>query len=238
MSNVRINWNKFNDLEFNEKYHSYNLRGKKLISCTQFLSKFKPNIFTDEFVQKYADKHSLNVDYVKGLWDIKAKVGTTKGSEIHFFIESLIKHNIRNEVSALSTEEVVQVDSFMKDWKHEPVKLEYKIYDEDSGIAGTLDCLAKGDDNKYYLYDWKSNEDLEKPSFGNKFLSPIERLDLTSLNTYTLQLSLYSYILEKNLGIDIEECYVVHFNKNLENYKIYNLPYKKMSIQRMIISSK
>ena len=45
-------------------------------------------------------------------------------------------------------------------------------------------------------------------------------LDVCELNTYSLQLSFYKLIVERNTELELGDNYIVWFNENNETYKI------------------
>jgi hypothetical protein len=51
-------------------------------------------------------------------------------------------------------------------------------------------------------------------------LQPISHLDECELNTYSLQLSLYKHIIEKNTNLEIGNCYLIWIHENNDNYKV------------------
>ena len=233
---IKINWNKFNDIVYDDSKHLYTLNNEKLISCTQFLNKFKVNIFNENFIKEYCDKHGYEIDYIKKLWNIKKELGTTKGSEIHWSIESKLRYNQEFQVSKNSEIEYEYFLNFLKDHEElEFVKSEFIVYDKDLGIAGTIDCIFKNKNTgKYLIVDWKTNKAISNYN-QTRMKNPVSNLFQTDINIYSLQLGIYRYILEKNLPINISDLWLVHFNRNVsDNYVKYELDYLKEDIEKML----
>lgn len=232
----RINWNIFNDLKFNDFNHTYTLNGEVLKSCTQLLKEYKNEVINEEITLKYAKKHNYDIQFVKDLWKMKALEGNVKGTLTHFYIESFCKYKIKNEISPLIKEEVNQFhkfyDEYFKDFEF--LFFEYRIYDETINLAGTIDCICRDKFGKYYIFDWKTNKDLINEYKQPKMKYPISNIEQTNLNIYELQLSCYQYILQRKLNINIEGLKIVNFSSNIENYKIYDMNYKKFSVEKMI----
>ena len=61
----------------------------------------------------------------------------------------------------------------------------------------------------------------EKNSYGERFKSPINHLDVCEINTYSLQLGLYKHIIEKNTNLKLGNSYLIWINEKNTNYKIY-----------------
>jgi hypothetical protein len=60
-----------------------------------------------------------------------------------------------------------------------------------------------------------------KSAFKNKFKSPISHLDECEFNTYSLQLNLYKYIIEKNTNLKIGDTYFVWLFEGNDNYQVF-----------------
>jgi len=236
---MRINFNKyFNNIIFNEELHIYTVNEENYISVTQFISKFKPDTFGGSFTEDYCFKNNLDIDYIKKLWQIKSSVSCIKGTELHFYIESFYKYKLENEYSNLIDVEVEYFKNFYNDNKNLIyVKSEYICYDTDYKIAGTIDGLFFDTITKnYVLIDWKTNKKLElNNKYGTYLLDPLNNVHNSELNVYSLQLSLYKRLLEKNIpDLHIDKLIVVHFNRNNDNYKKIELKFYEKEIDKIL----
>jgi len=93
---------------------------------------------------------------------------------------------------------------------------EKKVYIDTYKVSGMIDCLVIKDNN-FMIIDWKTNKDIihfksgyyKKQKVGNKYiktdtwiehpkylLDPLNHLEESKGNIYSLQLSLYAYIME------------------------------------------
>jgi hypothetical protein len=225
MALKRIDWNKqFIGLIFDEKNHSYTYEDKEFISVTTLLDKVKTKIFDDNFKIVYAKKHNLPVEFVDSQWKIKADVGAVRGTETHLFAENFIKYGLKTEVSNLSAKNCNKLLNFFNDYKTTKFLLsEYRVFDLDTMIAGTIDCLAYDfKTQEYIIYDFKTNKNLS--TFDKtRFKSPLHDLQQTDINTYTLQLNIYKHIIEKHTGIQISKLRLININDRLDNYELIEL---------------
>lgn len=131
---------------------------------------------------------------------------------------------------------------------------EKKVHIDKYKIAGMIDVpIIKG--NKFCILDWKTNKDelrkeagyYKKVKIGNKwvkgdtwvltgdkFLEPIQHLESSKFNLYSLQLSLYAYIMEEwgyklvDNGLEI-----VHLRPGAKP-KLIKIPYLKDEIQLIL----
>jgi ATP-dependent exoDNAse (exonuclease V) beta subunit len=100
--------------------------------------------------------------------------------------------------------------------------MELVVGDDEYKIAGMVDCLFYNKkSNKLEIWDYKTNKEIKTSNnFGNKMLQPISHLDECEHNTYSLQLSLYKHIIEKNTNLEIGNCYLIWIHENNDNYKV------------------
>ena len=104
-----------------------------------------------------------------------------------------------------------------------PIRSELVVGDPEYNITGTVDQLFYNKKHdEYQIFDWKTNKEINKESmFGNKFVIPINHLDECEFNTYSLQLTTYKRIIERNTNIKIGKLYIVWFNEMNDTYRIF-----------------
>jgi hypothetical protein len=89
------------------------------------------------------------------------------------------------------------------------------------------------------VWDWKTNKEIAKYSiYKQRMLAPIAHMHDCEYNKYSLQTSLYKYIIEKNTGLKIGNCYLVHLTEHKDTYEVIKTDYKKNEIEKMIASYK
>jgi len=140
------------------------------------------------------------------------------------------------------------------------VYVEKRIYWAEFLIAGTIDCLLiKG--RKFWIFDWKTNKDELKFEAGyykkingikttqwiklNKyFYHPLTMLPDCKGMIYTMQLSLYAYLLEL-WGYECEGLALYHIREIPTSFdikeiilKVYNIVYQKQACQLLTIDHK
>ncbi len=75
--------------------------------------------------------------------------------------------------------------------------------------------------NCFQIWDWKTNKEFTIVNdFNKKLKPPFNKLHESHLEKYSLQLSTYKAIIERNVNIKIEGLYVVHLNEKNPNYKV------------------
>lgn len=89
-----------------------------------------------------------------------------------------------------------------------PIKNEFIVYDVDNALCGTIDFLAYNKiTKKYAVLDWKTSKELNifNQYNNDKMKAPFDVFDDCNVNHYSLQLSLYAWMLEKHTSIKIDE---------------------------------
>lgn len=243
-------------LDFNEEQHEYTIKGKRLISVTQLINKYTEDFDVDKSIESVFSKSideniyigpnrqylGMTKDQIKNLWDVNRISKSTYGSFIHNQAE-LIGNG---EDKGLKLPELNQVRDFFKKENYEIVAQELQLYSEELCVAGTVDLLLRNKiTGKYVIADWKTNvgKDLsERETKFNKYmLSPINNIPCTEYWKYSLQMSIYRYIMETepkyyktmekpiNLGngiifdeflpIEFEESFIIHLIGSQDDLK-------------------
>ena len=217
---------------FNERYWlPYKVFQKngydvKYESETSFLvngSRFKPYIDN-------LDNYDLEIsaDDLKYHWYILSLVGSSRGTILHNYLESLwnrkimrdITPDIINKLSALEAIDYIKSIDIIKKLAydlyneliltHVPVATEYVVGDIDFKIAGTFDLLLYNTlTGKYEIWDYKTDKSFN--TSGRDYIKGFN-VQQCEMNKYSLQLNIYKYLIEKNSGIKIDKCIIVHFD--------------------------
>lgn len=118
--------------------------------------------------------------------------------------------------------------------------ISYK-FDEYLKIAGQIDLLVI-DGNDVYVTDWKSNNKIDKDSYYDKTTKkkqtmkfPLTNIPDCNFYHYTLQLSLYAYLLQSiNPKYKIKKLSIVHFDHD-GNETEYECEYLKEEVAKMLM---
>jgi len=138
---------------------------------------------------------------------------------------------------------------------------EHFVYLKSVGICGQAD-LVEVVNNKLYITDYKTNKEIKEKGFTNwegitsKMFKPVNHLDDCNLNHYSLQLSLYAYIIKKHnptlkigslilqhVKFDVAEMdkngypviKVVNGEPVVGEIKMYELPYLQDEVRNIIM---
>ena len=114
-------------------------------------------------------------------------------------------------------------------------------FDDYLKVAGQIDLLIK-DGNDIYIKDWKTNTKIDKESYFDRATKkhqmmkfPLNNIQDCNFYHYTLQLSLYAYLLQKiNPKFKIKGLSIVHFDHNGAETE-YQCDYLKEDVARLLL---
>ena len=227
-------------IKFDEKTHTYKAENKKLISVTTYLNQFKKPFDADKIATNYPEKNNLIKKDVLEKCKNEADISKERGNIIHDAIELfLTKHQ-----TTVNTSKYVEQKELENIYKYllELLK-EYKVVDcekiigsSELGIAGTFDCLMQNrKTGNLCLIDWKTNKEIKTENQWQNLLYPLYDLEDCDFNIYSLQLSIYKYIIEKfNLySNNIEELKIVHIKNGIHEMEV---EYLKEAVEKILIA--
>ena len=155
------------------------------------------------------DKHLLKwYNQVKDPYLIMEEAGQI-GSKVHQLIENILIGDTVEYDDSINFDVWVRVCGWFNwfnklksnhDVFFKPEWVERTVYDLEFNYAGTMDLLCMVD-GLYHIFDWKTGSAV-------RLTAPI-------------QVSAYAIAIQKELGIKIENCSIIHLNPeiNLKNYK-------------------
>ena len=240
----------FNDITFYDEPHKYYINNKELISVTTLIHKYQED-FDEEFWSDYKS-NELNISprIIKRAWNFINKKGTIKGSAIHDYAENLFQNKIFEYPKQLILNEFgfdpvlneylttkKHVDRFYNDVHNKliPIRTEMVVYDKESLIGGMLDILFYNIKTKeFQIWDWKTNKKFSKENKSKHLLDKLCVLEDCDLETYSLQLGMYKYIIEKITGIKLGKSYIVWFSHNNDNYEIIETKDRSYYVKNLI----
>lgn len=235
----------FNNIVYYDEPHKYYIDGKQMISTTTLLHKYKEEFNTDAIAPRSGEKWEglyngsvpFSAAFVKDVWDWLNLHAVNEGSILHDYLEN----RFNNKVFPYPKQKVIDIfgydayektmpilqryaDNFFNDsfGKLIPVKAELVVGDPALNICGMVDMLFWNETaQEYQIWDWKTNTKLTTTSqYGNTLKHELSHLADCELNIYSLQLSTYRYIIEKNTNIKLGESYIVWFNEENDNYQV------------------
>jgi hypothetical protein len=259
MTNINLNGSNIEfeqdgKLSFNEEEHRYFLEGvgdMRPVSSVVGMF-FRP--FDAETVSlKKCCGNKADAAKLREVWESKGAVASQAGTFLHKQIEDYLNGksvpdllcDVCYEGEYVRLSERVDISrewnyfkAFERDVKFVPFRTEWRVYDAETRMAGTLDFVCACADGTYEIYDWKRSNKID-PTEVNRWSSGVnglEHITDTSYTHYCLQQNLYRYMLEKNYGIKVSRMNLVVLHPDMPCYRVVPVP--KMDCEVSMIVSK
>jgi len=215
------------------KYQLYDDPEMEFTSCTTFAKYFFQPFdkigIANNLTSTHPNYMAMTPQMLVEQWDDIAEEGTL----IHNEIEQFIKNNIDEPTREKSKVAIEWIKNNFTD-KYE-VFSEVIIYSKELTLAGSIDILLYDKEEKTYkILDWKTNKKIETTSYRNRMGNHQASSNLMDCNFthYSIQLSLYRYILEKHYNIEVSGTAISHLTD--EKVISYKTEYHKREIENML----
>ena len=223
----------FDYIDFDEPTHKYSYldygsgdifpkRKEFPISGTGWVHKYIKPFDKDFWSKKKADEAGVSQKDILAQWQNIADIANEKGTLHHLYMEYLLN----GEIMEYNNKHLKKLgDEFYRDYKRGYVSIanELVMGDLDSNIAGMCDNLSLGNDGKLYIFDHKTNKKLKFENRWSKMLKPFNKYPDANFYHYSLQLSLYKYIIEKNTNLKIAGgMKLSYFSSSKDKYEVHD----------------
>jgi hypothetical protein len=225
-------------IKFNEAEHKYSVDGiGQLTSVSNIVGMFFKEFDAEYWSLRKCGGNPIEAAKMKDEWTAKGQRASQTGTFLHKQIEDFFNGCFDGQLICtveyngeyVKIKERVDISkewSYFQNFKNNtlftPFRTEWRVYDTDAKIAGTIDFVCACSDGTYEIYDWKRSNKID-PKEHNRFqsgLNGLQHLTDTTYIHYCLQQNLYRYILEKNYGITIKRMNLVVLHPELNNYQI------------------
>ena len=213
-------------IQFSDSDHTYLIDKKnKAVSVTELIGRYFPK-FDKEF---WANKESIKTGKPKNeilkKWDDLGKKARDLGTELHEQIE-----NFYNSKEYIRSKELDKFFKFHKNHiqdKYQPHRTEWRIFDEDKNLAGTVDMVYEKENGELFIFDWKrskkiinSDGSIEKNNPFENGLNGLSHLPSSDYVKYCLQQNIYKNILESKYDKMVSSMNLLIIHPHRENYQI------------------
>ena len=234
--------NKLNcqDILFEEEPHQYSLRSNPSVSfssCTEFIQQFFEPFnavkIATNLVNNYPKYSGHTVESLIAEWKGAADAGTRTHEDLENYIR-----NGDDALTPKGREGIAWFEKYRSGKPNHTFIPEQIVYSEQLGLAGMVDLLEHDPkDNSYSIIDWKTSKRIDANSYrGKRGLHPASR-DLEDCNFvhYSLQMTLYRYILEEQYGLNVTKQEILH----LQDFgaTVYECNYMKNNLLKMLDSN-
>ena len=218
---------KFSNISFEPEEHRYfNEEKEEYQSVSSFLEQYLSPFDSDTVSKRISKREKVPQNEIKTQWSVRRDFSIVKGTEFHLYVETFLKENRKIKTITPIEKEIRLFHEFWdqrNEFKYEIVATELIVFSDAYKIAGTIDCLVRHNRTKnFFIMDWKTNKNLRvKSPYFIKMKPPLGHLDDCDINKYSLQMGLYSKILSQNSEVNVEGCFIIHFSRENQRYKIF-----------------
>ena len=258
LANIKKELKKFDKYKFYPDPHVYTYideDGKETeisTSVTSLIDEYTNYFDKEKVAEIKAKKENISKEKLLNKWDYENNYACIKGTITHAYNERLWKNKLyeynKEEIIKEFGKDVIEpiwdklkniCDSFYNKFKDNliPVGLEQVIGSTYYDIAGTIDFLAYSKKlDSLIIIDYKTNKEIKKKSFNNKkMLKPLDDIPDTNYYHYSLQLSIYKYILEHETNLKIySKKWLVWINENNDDFKLYECLNLDKKIEKLL----
>ncbi|MCG9879014.1 MAG: PD-(D/E)XK nuclease family protein [Bacteroidia bacterium] len=215
-------------IKFDPTEHRYFIDGNPdTISVTQLIDKFFPEFDAPYWGPIKAAQRGISTKEILAEWEAKRIDSANKGTALHEAIENYYNNKSHNS----STKEFSHFLSFKQRFNGmTPYRSEWRIFDEDLMVAGTIDMVYKKEDGSLYMFDWKRSEKvvnndgtIKNDTFQFAF-GELSHLGDNSYNRYCLQQNIYKAILEKRYKHKISSMNLLVMHEAYDRYHHIKIP--------------
>lgn len=221
-------------IESEHRYELHNDPNFEFTSCTTFVKYFFSTFDKIGVANKLTSTHPkykhLTPQKLVGQWDEIAEEGTLIHAEVEDFINDGSTPNHQKSKIAVDW-----IKEYLLKTERFDLFSEVIVYSKELSLAGTIDLLIYDKLNDVYkILDWKTNKRIDTRSFNNKMGHHRATSNLMDCNYYhySVQLSLYRYILETYYGLTVTGTAISHLLNN--DLKIYKTAYHIDEIKKML----
>ena len=211
---------------FDESNHNYTIDKKiKATSVTQLIHKFFPEFDKEYWANKESIKTGKSKSEILKGWEELGEKARNLGTELHEQIE-----NYYNKLEYNKSRELEKFFNFHSkhiENKYKPYRTEWRVFDEDKKIAGTIDMVYEKENGELFIFDWKrskkiinSDGSVEKNNPFENGLKGLSHLPSSDYVKYCLQQNIYKSILEKKYQKKVSSMNLLILHPHLESYHI------------------
>ena len=212
--------NYFKGLLFEERSHTYTVKGLIIPSVSSLLKQYITPFDAQSVSIGTARKLDMSPREVRTIWNNVKEEACNRGTRVHNFAEN---YAVDRTLVPLCPQEQAAKDFWddMPDYIV-PVFMEIRMWHKIYMFAGTADLVVYNKNTKmFFLLDYKTNKDLFKNYKGQTLKYPFNAMLDTPFSKYTLQLSYYQILFEQS-GFKIGGRMLIWLDKNTGKYSMYS----------------
>jgi hypothetical protein len=235
-------------IQFFEEGHIYEVDGRRgFLSCTTLLSRYQEAFDADAVIEQMFARglrppyEGQTAEKIKRGWKNGASLAAHLGNLIHSRIHCYFnKWDFPTDTPPEFLTHFLPFEAeVIEPLGYTPYRTEWCIFDEEHGLAGSVDMLYQvgNDPDTLVIFDWKRSCKLsDKTAFGGRKMSaPLGHLPDSTHWRYAMQLNLYRYILQHKYGKTIVGMYLVGLHPELkQGYRQEKVPVLQDEVEAVL----
>jgi len=217
-------------LDFDTDAHQYSDDKVVFKGVTTTIGKYFPKFVIEEQAKDYSKRLSYkgiikSAEEIIQEWDEKREYGTQVHNQIEeYLLHPFVASSGNEELNKDVTKALHIVEGLTHLYNIVAVFPEVQVWDKELGLAGTVDLLLQLEDGSFIMADWKTSNSIFKGKSPHNHHPLTQHLDNTNYNKYSLQMGVYSAILERH-SVTIRECLLIHLppKSPMTDYTIYSV---------------
>jgi hypothetical protein len=190
------------------------------------------------FVTKEDGTKRIESELIKSIqddWKKEGKEAADRGTNLHKVIEQYYNEMPLPTPLPSDWSYFLEFEEYRKKQGLVPFRTEWLIFSEDHQTSGSIDMIMyRPSDGTYHIFDWKRSKAIAHNGYGGKKgKSCLKHLADCNYTHYSLQLSIYRYILETKYELPITSQQIVVLHPVNDTYKSYQLPYLQKEVIAM-----
>lgn len=223
-------------ITFDEPRHIYFIDGDStdIISVTTLIHRLFGEFDADQVITNMMRSRNWPTspyfgktrEEIKAEWDANRDEASAAGTKMHFNIECFY-NDIFNEDDSC---EYRYFSNFWTAFQREypgvrAFRTEWRVFDEDIRLAGSIDMVYQKSNGDLMIYDWKRCREIKRENRFQSGKGPVAHLPDTNYWHYALQLNTYRRILQKHYGFRVVELALVVLHPKNPDYVVVKLPF-------------
>lgn len=206
-------------ITFDEEKHKYhNQFGVEYISVTTLLGEFKKPFDAAKHAQRVAEREGVTTDSVLQSWKTLTEQSHEKGKAHHKAMENYIRFG---DIDPQYLDLINSLNKATDGFKATTKTAERLLWHDSSHIAGMADLILEND-KEFFVMDFKTNKKFTfSNKYGERLLPPLDFLDYCEFTLYTLQLSMYAWMMEQSTGKHCKGMKILYLANNSFTNKKY-----------------
>lgn len=245
-------------ISFQEKGHIYLLDGERqLTPVSSVYSKYFKPFDSKKWAERKAEGTPMTAAQLMEQWKCNGMMASFAGTHLHKQIEDYLNGDeymapmcrftydgefIHEDKIIGINKEIEYFHKFVDEVDFTPFRTEWRVFDEQLGIAGTIDLICSRKDGTFEFYDWKRSKSLidecgnvcKTNKFDVRGINGMNHIHDCSYWHYALQQNLYKHIVEKCYGLKISAMHLVVLHPEYSNYRVINIPQMDKEIQLIV----